>query len=179
MGILVCGLNGSGKSTLGRMLAEKLGYVFIDNEELYFPKEDPAYEYTGPRSKQEVIRLLEEKILENRCFVFAAVRGDYGDVFLSALDFAVAIDVPKEVRLQRVYDRSLSKFGSRMQEGGDLYERETEFFDVVKARLDDYVTAWLSQLACPVMHIDGTRPPEENLAHLLSELSREDGIQQG
>ena len=128
---------------------------------------------------REASSLLEEKIQENRCFVFAAVRGDYGDVFLSALDFAVAIDVPKEVRLQRVYDRSLRKFGSRMQEGGDLYERETEFFDVVKARPDDYVTAWLSQLACPVMHIDGTRPPEENLAHLLSELSREDGIQQG
>ena len=44
MGILVCGLNGSGKSTLGRMLAEKMGYTYIDNEELYFPKDDSVYE---------------------------------------------------------------------------------------------------------------------------------------
>lgn len=172
MGILVCGLNGSGKSTLGRMLAEKLDYAFIDNEDLYFPKEDGSYEYTEPRSKQEVIRLLEEKIQGNRHFVFAAVRGDYGNVFLSALDYAVVIDVPKEVRLQRVYDRSLCKFGARMQEGGDLYDRESEFFDVVRARPDDYVTTWLSQLTCPVIHIDGTRPLEENLAYLLSELDR-------
>ena len=40
MGILICGLNGAGKSTLGRMLADRIGYEFIDNEDLYFPKAD-------------------------------------------------------------------------------------------------------------------------------------------
>ena len=30
-GIVVCGLNGVGKSTLGRVLAERLGFWFIDN----------------------------------------------------------------------------------------------------------------------------------------------------
>ena len=38
MGIVLCGLNGSGKSTLGKVLAEKLNFRFIDNEDLYFPK---------------------------------------------------------------------------------------------------------------------------------------------
>ena len=32
MGILMCGLNGAGKSTLGRMLADRMGYEFIDNK---------------------------------------------------------------------------------------------------------------------------------------------------
>lgn len=31
MGILICGLNGTGKSALGRILADRLGYEFIDN----------------------------------------------------------------------------------------------------------------------------------------------------
>ena len=178
MGILVCGLNGSGKSTLGRMLAEKMGYTYIDNEELYFPKDDSVYEYSHARAKQDVIRLLEEKIQRNRHFVFAAVRGDYGSILLSALDYTVAIDVPKEVRLQRVYERSLRKFGTRVLEGGDLYDRETDFFDIVKARPDDYVNAWLSQLSCPVIHVDGTRPLEENLEYLLSVLNRDNRKQQ-
>ena len=52
MGILICGLNGCGKSTLGRQLADQLGYRFIDNEDLYFPKDDPSYLYSGPRSEE-------------------------------------------------------------------------------------------------------------------------------
>ena len=58
MGVLICGLNGAGKSTLGKRLAERLGWQFIDNEDLYFPKTDTKYAYSAPRGKGEVIRLL-------------------------------------------------------------------------------------------------------------------------
>lgn len=34
MGLIICGMNGSGKSTLGCALAERLGWRFIDNEDL-------------------------------------------------------------------------------------------------------------------------------------------------
>ena len=65
MGILICGLNGAGKSTVGRMLAGRLGYEFIDNEDLFFPKTDPAYAFAAPRPKEEAIRLLEDRIRKN------------------------------------------------------------------------------------------------------------------
>ena len=61
MGILICGLNGAGKSTLGRLLAGRLGCAFIDSEDLWFPKTDGAYLFSGPRSEEEAVRLLEEK----------------------------------------------------------------------------------------------------------------------
>ena len=50
MGILICGLNGTGKSSLGRILADRMGYEFIDNEDLFFPKTDPSYTFSDPRS---------------------------------------------------------------------------------------------------------------------------------
>ena len=52
MGILICGLNGTGKSTLGRLLANRMEYEFIDNEDLFFPKADPSYTFSNPRSKK-------------------------------------------------------------------------------------------------------------------------------
>ena len=128
MGILICGLNGTGKSTLGRMLANRISYEFIDNEDLFFPKADPTYAFSSPRSMEEVVRLLEEKIENNSRFVFAAVKGNYGDKLIAALDHIVLIDVPKQIRSQRVRERSFSKFGERILPGGDLYDQETAWF---------------------------------------------------
>ena len=74
MGILICGLNGSGKSTLGKVLADRIGYEFIDNEDLYFPKTDAGYIFSAPRSKEEAVRLLEdEERLESMRAALAAL----------------------------------------------------------------------------------------------------------
>ena len=171
MGILICGLNGAGKSTLGKHLAERLGWQFIDNEDLYFPKTDTKYVYSSPRGKEEVIRLLEERIEKDRRFVFAAVKGDYGDKLLSLLDCIVVVSVPRETRHARVRERSLRKFGDRILDGGDLAQRENAWFAQVESRPEDYVTKWLETVDRPVIRVDGTRPVEENVEHLVSVLT--------
>ena len=166
MGILICGLNGAGKSSIGRMLAGRISYQFIDNEDLFFPKKDSSYEFSGSRSKEEVIRLLENMIEKNDQFIFAAVKGDYGEKLLSKLDLIVLIEVPRAVRLQRVYDRSFQKFGERILEGGDLYEREKSWFSLAENRSEDYTEKWLSNVLCPVIRIDGTKALDENVEYL-------------
>ena len=104
MGILICGLNGAGKSTLGKALASRMGYEFIDNEDLFFPKEDAAYEYSNPRSKEEAIQILEKRINNNSRFVFAAVRGDYGDKLISVLDHII---IQENFTMEKtIYDES-------------------------------------------------------------------------
>lgn len=172
MGILICGLNGTGKSTLGRMLADRMGYEFIDNEDLFFPKTDPSYSFSSPRSEEEVIRLLEEKISESSRFIFAAVRGNYGDRLITSLDYIVLIEVPKQIRSQRVRDRSYQKFGDRILPGGNLYEKESKWFSLTDSRPETYVTGWLETVGCPVIRIDGTLPVEENVDYLLSALQK-------
>ncbi len=171
MGVLICGLNGAGKSTLGKRLAERLGWQFIDNEDLYFPKTDTKYAYSGPRGKEEVIRLLEDKIEKDRRFVFAAVKGDYGDKLLSLLDYIIVVSVPREIRLARVRERSLQKFGDRILAGGDLAQRENAWFALVESRPEDYVEKWLETVDRPVIRVDGTRPIEENVEYLASVLA--------
>ena len=47
------------------------------------------------------------------------------------------IDVPKDIRIQRVKNRSFEKFGDRMLSGGDLYEQEEKFFALVQSRAED------------------------------------------
>lgn len=170
MGILVCGLNGAGKSTLGRALAERLGFYFLDVEDLYFPKTDPAYLYASPRTKSEVERLLLLEIQAHENFVFSSVTGKYGDDVLPYFQYAVLIDVPKEIRMQRVRERSFRKFGSRMLPGGDLYEEERRFLDEVASKPEDLVESWAQCLRCPLLRVDGTRPVEAILDLLLRQI---------
>ena len=88
-GIIVCGLNGAGKSTLGKALAEDLGYYFIDNENLYFPKTDMNFPYAVQRDRNEVSELLLKEIKAHENFVFTSVKGDYGEEICSFFRYAV------------------------------------------------------------------------------------------
>ncbi len=171
-GIMICGLNGVGKSTFGKALAEKLDFYFIDNEDLYFPKTNPGYLYDCPRTREEVEGLLFHEIRTHENFVFASVKGDYGEDICSFFQYAILIDVPKDIRMQRVRNRSFQKFGNRMLAGGDLYEREERFFDLVKSRPENTVEEWIRSLKCPIMRIDGTRPVKENVDIVFNQLGK-------
>ena len=172
LGIIVCGLNGVGKSTLGKALADKLGYHFIDNEDLYFPKTDPDYIYASQRTREEVERLLLERIRTYNNFVFASVKGDYGETACSFFQYAVLIEVPRDIRLQRVRNRSFGKFGERMLEGGDLYKREESFFELVRSRSEDTVEKWIETVKIPVIRVDGTQPIEVNIGIIIERINK-------
>lgn len=169
-GILICGLNGSGKSTLGKELAKRMNFYFIDNEDLYFPKIDNKYLYADSRTKEEVKELLVNEINTHQNFVFASVKGDYGEEIHPFFKYAVIIDVSKEIRMQRVRNRSYQKFGNRMLKGGDLYEQEEAFFQFVELRAEDSVEIWIKSLKCPIIKIDGTKPIDENIAIIMKQI---------
>lgn len=160
----------AGKSTLGKALAKELNFHFINNEDSYFPKTDPHYAYASPRTLEEVEKFLFSEIKAHENFVFASVKGDYGEniyPLLQFLQYAVLIDVPKDIRMQRVRNRSFQKFGSRMLPGGDLFEQEERFFDFVESRAENTAEEWIKLLRCPVIRIDGTKPIGENVAIIV------------
>lgn len=167
MGIIICGLNGTGKSTLGKFLAEKLHFHFIDIENLYFPKTNPNYIYSSPRTREEVEKILlhEMKMYEN--FILSSVKGDYGKDIDSFFQCAILLDAPRDIRLQRIKDRSFHKFGNRMLSGGDLFEQEEKFFCFVESRNENTVEEWVKSLKCPVVRMDGTKPIDENTNFII------------
>ncbi len=171
IGIQICGLNGSGKSTLGRALAEKIGFYFIDDENLYFSRSNPNEPYTNPKPRHEVEQLLMNEVKNHPDFVFAAVKGDYEKDIISMYDYVIMLEVPKSVRSQRVRNRSFKKFGSRMLLGGDLYNQEEAFFQMVESRQGSYVENWLQTVKCPIIRVDGTKPIEENVEYIINSIS--------
>ncbi len=56
--------------------------------------------------------------------------------------------------------------------GGDLYEREEKFFDMVDSRTEYYVEEWLQFLNCQIFRIDGTQSIEENTRLIIELMER-------
>lgn len=169
--IIICGGNGAGKSTLGKALAEKTGWVFRDIEDYYFPKTCAEYAYAVSRTEEEVTRLLYEDLKKYDNLILAAVRGNYSKEIEAMFTCAVFVNVSKEIRMKRVWGRSYKKFGDRMLEGGDLYEREKSFFDMIEKRSDKTVTDWLDAMNIPIITVDGTQAIEVSVAEIIDKLS--------
>lgn len=164
--ILICGLNGSGKSTIGKELSKLLGYEYRDAEDYYFDNND----YSTPRSKVEVCKLLYNDMMNYPNFIFSSVKGNYGSDVELLFTCAIYIVVDKETRMKRIRNRSYLQFGDRMLEGGDLYEREEEFFNFVSNRDNNEVINWLKSLNIPVIQIDGTLPINQITQELYNKI---------
>lgn len=171
-GIIICGLNGSGKSTLGKELAKLLNYKFIDVEDYYFIKNNSNYKYDYSRSKDEVITLLLQDINKNENFVMTSVIGNYGGEIISKYTCAIMINIPIEIGLKRIKKRAYEQFGNRILLGGDLYEKEKHFFDMVALKSNKDIEKWVNTLDCPIIKVDGTKTIAHNLEFIINKLSK-------
>ena len=167
-GICICGLNGSGKTTLAASLARSLNFKHMDIEDYYFlPSDIP---YSRPRTKEEVIPLVLKDMNENPCFVFSYVKGDMTPEINAKFDLVVYLDVPKNIRMERIKKRAYDKFGDRVLIGGDMYEQEEAFFKMASSREPSAIKSWLDTLPCKVLCLDGTKEINDILEIILKEI---------
>ncbi len=163
-GICICGLNGSGKTTLAGALAKELGFWHMDIERYYFdPSDNP---YASPRTKDEVNRLLLEDIKRHPRFVFSAVSGDMPEAIVSLYKLVVYLDVPQPIRMERIRQRAVERFGDRVLPGGDLHEQEEHFFAFARNRTPEKIEEWLKTVTCRVARLDGTEPVKANVERI-------------
>ena len=169
-GIIVFGANGSGKSTIGRELARVLKFKFMDHEDYAFEKSEIPY--TVERSREECLRLMLDDINEYGVFVLCAVTGDFCDEITTMYKFAVYLSAPNEIRMQRIEQRAIERYGNRVREGGDMYERQKAFLEFAAKRPLERIEQWARTLTCPIMQLDTTKPISENVELIVENYTK-------
>ena len=166
--IHIFGSAGAGTSTLGRFLCSKLGYFFMDTDDYYWAPADPPY--SGKRTPAERLELMQKDIREQDRIVLSGALSGWGDVLIPLFTLAVRVETETPVRIERLKRREREQFGSRIDEGGDMYKIHRDFIEWAarydeggleirsKARHDE----WEKHLQCPVVLLDGSLPPETN-----------------
>ena len=158
-GIIIIGLNGSGKSTICREIARYLNYKPMDVEDYYFL--DSEIPYTVSRTHVEVQQMLLDDIEKYQNYVLCSVNCNWDEKITDTFRMAVLLTAPLEVRMARVKQREILRFGERVLEGGDMYESQKKFHDFVASRSEQDVREKASILKCPVLELDATLKVEE------------------
>lgn len=185
-GIAIFGLNGGGKSTLAHALAKRIDYFEMDVEDYYFPEQRESRKgaldntniienehlgelpFSNPRTKSEVQDAILEDIKKHSKFILSGVTMNWCEDILSRIDIAFWIQTPLKERLKRIQAREEKRFGSRVLEGGDMYEQQREFRNVVENRDIKTVEECAKKFKCPVIVLDGTLPVNQNLERVVS-----------
>lgn len=187
-GIAIMGLNGCGKSTLAHAIAKKLGFYEMDVEDYYFPEQknsrqaileqkyDVRCEYKGelpysmPCSAKEVQEMIRGDIEEHPQFVISGVTMNWEDDILSVIDVAFILEVPADERVKRVQQREEIRFGSRVMFGGDMYEQQREFREIIGSRSNQRVEESANRMQCKKVKLNGTKSIDENVGIIISVL---------
>lgn len=119
--IHVLGPSGAGVTTLGRRLSELLGFVHLDTDDYYWFTSDPE-PYRRRRNPDHRRQLLRADLEAHRhCVLTGSICG-WGDEFASQFDLLIYCYAPVDLRLSRIAQREIGRYGAdRLVEGGDLH----------------------------------------------------------
>ena len=177
-GIILFGGMGVGDTTLGKAVASRVDWPHIDLDDFIWRWDTPL-PFTAIRPREEKIALLKEAISHHPHFVMSGSMFSFRKEFEPFFDLAVFLTAPAPVRAERIRRRELTRWGARVLPGGDLYESEGSIHRDYMACVRSYDEgpealfsraqheAWIRELPCPVIRLDGTKPIEENAERVI------------
>ncbi len=117
----IFGAPGSGVTTLGQGVALRLGLPFFDTDDYYWFTAD-ALPYRRKRNPQHRLQLLERELAACEGYVVAGALLGWGEAIAERFDFAVYRWLPAALRLQRIRQREVLRYGAaRLAPGGELH----------------------------------------------------------
>lgn len=177
-GIMITGPSGAGKTTLGKLVAEELGYAFVDVDD-YIWRRDANVPFTAMYSREERISRLQDAISTCDHFVMAGSMDSFHEYFDPCFELVVHLCADAQIRVERVKERERSCFGERILEGGDMHEAHLKMLHDI-AGYDHGIGGctlqqhekWLNSLTCKTMRLDGASVLTENLRLIVEEYRR-------
>ncbi|MBU3104523.1 AAA family ATPase [Clostridium gasigenes] len=167
--IHILGASGSGTSTLGKEIENKFNYVHLDVDDYFWLPTNPPF--IKKREIEESKKLLMNDISSaKKCVITGSLCG-WGDVFIPIFDLIIRIEIPTEIRIERIKKREYERFGNRILHGGDMYETHKEFLEWSKSydsadinsRSKVLHDCWLKNIHCKKNVMDGAKPLAEKI----------------
>lgn len=172
----ILGAPGSGVTTLGRALAGQLNIRHFDTDDYHWFTDD-ALPYRRRRNPDHRRQLLTKDLDAAPDWVLSGALCGWGDVYIPRFETVVYLWLPAEIRLRRIRERELSRYGAdRIEPGGDLHGVFEKFCTWAAAYDEDsgnlrsrtHELEWMETLQCPVLRLEEEIPLPEMVAKVLA-----------
>lgn len=123
--VVVLGASGTGKSTLAEALATHLAIPHFDSDAYYHRPTDPPYR--EPLPPEERRALLERDLAPHPSWTLSGGALAWTPRPTLEPTLLVFLDLPMELRLERLLARERARFGDRLLPNGDMADDHREF----------------------------------------------------
>lgn len=178
--IHIFGASGAGTTTLGEALSERLSIPHFDTDNYLWAK--TTIPFTQQRDAKQREELLKSDLLGFPEWVSSGSLCGWGDFAIPLFTLAVFLWIPAEVRMTRLMEREVSRYGlEAVSPGGWFYENHVKFMaycvaydsagldvDIRSRRLHEQ---WISKLPCRVLRIEGLFSVQELTSRVERELA--------
>lgn len=171
MRLHITGASGAGVSTLGAALAHTLAVPHHDTDDYYWYPTDPPFREKRPVSER--LRLMEEMFLPRPSWVLSGSLDSWSETLVPRFEGVVFVETPTEVRLRRLREREAlrgAQTAAGEHVGGFLAWAACYEDGTMPGRSRARHEAWLAELPCPVVRVEGTRDVEELVREVLTSL---------
>ena len=167
MRVLITGASGSGTTTLGRALSKEFKIAFFDVDDYYWLPTEPPYQQD--RHPDARLSLLVADLAKVSPSVTSGSVINWGRELEDSFSLIVFLALPPELRLARLREREISRFGrvdSKFFESAAQYD---EGDSDVNSRMGD--EKWLTERTCPVLRIEGDLSVPDRVARVANALT--------
>lgn len=168
--IHIFGASGSGATTLGQELSKRLPHINFDGDDYFWSEK-----FTEQREPLERMHLLTKDLSEYNEWILSGAICGWGNALIPNFDLVVFLYVPKEVRLQRLKEREIHRYGEDILPCGNRYEQSKAFLNWaslyddggLEVRSKALHEQWMSDLTCPILRIEGNHTIGERVNIVL------------
>jgi adenylate kinase family enzyme len=125
--IHILGASGAGTTTLGRALSERLQCPHFDTDDYFWLPTDPPF--IAKRETALRQQLLMDDLTIHDAWVLSGSLCGGGDVAIPLFELVVFLWIPQNIRLERLRQREIERYGKRIMAGGGMYEQSQAFLD--------------------------------------------------
>jgi len=141
-----------------------MGVLHLEADDFFWLQTEPPY--TTPRNRDERVDLLLNSARPELSWILSGSTLTWGAKVEPLFDLIVFLRIDPQLRIDRLRQREMARYGARVQAGGDMVAKHKEFMEWA-ARYDTAGSEqrsliaheqWLATQACPVLRLDSFRP---------------------